>query len=368
MASTKPEWSCLNGVRIVDASQLLPGPHATSLLRQLGADVVKVEPPGTGDPTRTLSPVLFAQLNRGKRSVALDLKTSAGKAAFIDLIRDAEALVEGFRPGVMARLGLDYATLAQVNPRLVMCSISGFGQTGPYANAPGHDLNYLALGGYWSVSVQVNDQVTRPRIRLADYAASSHAALALTAAIFSARASGRGQHLDVSIHDCVMAWTAPAAWASREYVARPLESPGVMPENDLFETHDGRHLALGILENKFWLNLCEAIGSDFPALMDERFAARAGRQQHKREVNILLARIFATRTLAQWMGVLQRFDLPVSPVLDARELFDDPHVQARGMMRKMVGDRSIACRFPVRFSLGLPDDDDDVPMLGEHAR
>jgi crotonobetainyl-CoA:carnitine CoA-transferase CaiB-like acyl-CoA transferase len=368
MVSAKPEWSCLNGVKIVDASQLLPGPHATSLLKQLGADVVKVEPPGTGDPTRQLSPALFAQLNRGKRSVALDLKTPAGKAAFIELVRDADALVEGFRPGVMARLGLDYATLAEVNPRLVMCSISGFGQTGPYANAAGHDLNYLALGGFWSIPVQVNDRVTRPRIRLADYAASSHAALALTAAIFSARANGRGQHLDVSIHDCVMAWTAPAAWASREYVDHPLDSPGVMPENDLFETRDGRHLALGILENKFWLNLIEAIGAAFPALQDERFATRAGRQQHKREVNTLLARIFATRPLADWIATLQQFDLPVSPVLNARELFDDPHVQARGMVREIAADQTIACRFPVKFSLGLPDGDDNVPLPGEHER
>ena len=368
MGYAKPEWSCLKDVKIVDVSQLLPGPHATSLLRQLGADVIKVEPPGAGDPTRILSPALFAQLNRGKRSVALDLKTPAGKAAFIELIREADALVEGFRPGVMARLGLDYARLAEANPRLVMCSISGFGQTGPYAHAPGHDLNYLALGGFWSVPVQVNDRVTRPRVRLADYAASSHAALALTAAILSARATGHGQHLDVSIHDCVMAWTAPAAWASREYVDSPVDSPGVMPENDIFETRDGRHLALGILENKFWLTLREAIGADFPALMDERFATRAGRQQHKREVNTLLARIFATRPLTQWIATLQRFDLPVSPLLDANELFDDRHVRARGMVREIAADETIACRFPVKFSLGLPDSADNVPMLGEHEQ
>ncbi|MFX1677483.1 CaiB/BaiF CoA-transferase family protein [Paraburkholderia sp. A2WS-5] len=368
MSHPQTGWSCLSGVKIVDASQLLPGPHATSMLQQLGADVVKVEPPGAGDPTRQLSPALFAQLNRGKRSVALDLKTPAGKDAFIELIRDADAFVEGFRPGVMARLGLDYATLAAVNPRLVMCSISGFGQTGPYAHAPGHDLNYLALGGFWSVPVQVRERVARPRVRVADYAASSHAAVALLAAILSARATGRGQYLDVSIHDCVMAWTAPAAWAAREYVDHPLDSPGVMPENDLFETRDGRHLALGILENKFWLNLRDAIGADFPALKDERFATRAGRQQHKQEVNTLLAQIFATRSLAQWMAALQEFDLPVSPVLDARELFDDPHVQARGMVRAISADQTIACRFPVQFSLGLPDGDDHVPMPGEHER
>jgi crotonobetainyl-CoA:carnitine CoA-transferase CaiB-like acyl-CoA transferase len=336
----KLDWSCLNGV--------------------------KVEPPGTGDPARQLGGALFAQLNRGKRSVALDLKSATGNAAFLDLIRDADAVVEGFRPGVMARLGLAYATLAEANPRIVMCSISGYGQTGPYSTLPGHDLNYLALGGFWSIPVQVNDRIARPRVRLADYAASSHAALALAVAILGARQNGRGQHLDVSIHDCVMAWTAPAAWISRDYVDEPMASPAVMPENDLFETRDGRHLALGILENKFWLTLREALGADYPALMDERFASRPGRQQFKREVNTLLAQVFSERTLAEWLEVLKAFDLPVSPLLDAHELFLDPHVRARGMIREFAHDETMAMRFPVKFSAGLPDAGDTVPLLGQH--
>jgi crotonobetainyl-CoA:carnitine CoA-transferase CaiB-like acyl-CoA transferase len=362
----KPDWSCLNGVKIVDLSQLLPGPHATSLLMQLGADVIKVEPPGTGDPARQLGSAVFAQFNRGKRSVALDLKSAAGKATFLDLIRDADAVVEGFRPGVMQRLGLDYAALAEVNPRIVMCSISGFGQTGPYSALPGHDLNYLALGGFWSIPVQVSERVSRPRVRLADYAASSHAALALAVAVLSARQNGRGQHLDVSIHDCVMAWTAPAAWTSRDYAEDPLASPTVMPENDIFETRDGRYLALGILENKFWLTLREALGADYPALMDDRFASRPGRQQFKREVNALLAHVFSERTLAEWLETLGRFDLPVSPLLDSHELFRDPHVHARGMVRELAHDGSMAVRFPVKFSAGLPDASDTVPLLGQH--
>ncbi|WP_244438939.1 CaiB/BaiF CoA transferase family protein [Paraburkholderia dilworthii] len=362
----KPEWSCLNGVRVVDLSQLLPGPHATSMLMHLGADVVKVEPPGAGDPARQLGREIFAQLNRGKRSVALDLKSPAGKAAMLELVRGADAVVEGFRPGVMKRFGLDYATLAEVNPRIVMCSISGFGQTGPYAARPGHDLNYLALGGFWSIPVQVDDRVTRPRVRLADYAASSHAALALAVAVMSARQNGRGQHLDVSIHDCVLAWTASAAWTSRAYADRPLASPNVMPENDIFPTRDGRHLALGIMENKFWLNLCEALGADYPALTDDRFASRLGRQQFKREVNALLTGIFLQRTLAEWLDTLTSFDLPVSPLLDAHELFDDPHVRERGMIRELANEATMAVRFPVKFSAGLPDAGDTVPLLGQH--
>jgi len=363
----KPEWSCLRDVKIIDVSQLLPGPHATSLLMQLGADVIKVEQPGTGDTSRQLGQAVFAQFNRGKRSVALDLKTAAGRTAFLDLARGADAVVEGFRPGVMHRLGLDYDTLAAVNPAIVLCSISGFGQTGPYASHAGHDLNYLALAGYWSVPAQVEDKVSRPRARISDYAASGYAALSLAVAIMSARQHGCGQHLDVSIHDAILSWTAHGAWGARAFEGDPAQSPMVMPDNDLFETGDGRHLALGILENKFWGNLCEALGGEFPALRDARFAARGGRQRHKREVHDLLAGIFRTRSLAAWADFFASLDVPFSVALNADELFGDPHVKARGMVRHPPGENAIALNFPVKFSLGLPDGGDAVPDLGEHG-
>ncbi len=363
----KPEWSCLKDVKIIDVSQLLPGPHATALLLQLGAEVVKVEQPGVGDTSRQLGPAVFAQFNRGKRSCALDLKSKEGRAAFLDLVRDADAVVEGFRPGVMHRLGLGFDALAEINPAIVLCSISGFGQTGPYADHAGHDLNYLALAGYWSVPVQVEDKVSRPRARISDYAASGYAALALAVAVMSARQNGRGQHLDVSIHDAILSWTAHGAWAARDFAERPLASPTVMPENDIFETRDGRHLAMGILENKFWVNLCEALGADFPGLRDGRFSSRPGRQQHKPEVHGLLAGIFLTRTLAEWSEVFAPLDIPFSPSLSARELFADPHVLARSMIRPLPEEGAIALGFPVRFSLGLPQSGDGVPALGEYG-
>ncbi|AOJ65965.1 acyl-CoA transferase [Burkholderia ubonensis] len=363
----KPSWSCLNGVTIVDASQLLPGPHACALLRQLGADVVKVEPPGTGDALRRFGADAFAQFNRGKRSVALDLKTAAGRERFLALARDADAVVEGFRPGVMARLGLGYDALARVNPGIVLCSISGYGQDGPYAARPGHDLNFLAEAGYWAIPAQIDDALARPRVRLADHAAALHAALALSVAVMSARANGRGQHLDVSIHDAMCAWTAPAAWAMRGQCDAADDVRWVMPDNDLFETADGRHVALATLEDKFWNTLADALGDAFPALRDPRFAARAGRQRHKRDVSALLRAVFATRTQADWMRTLRALDLPASPLHDADELFADPHVRARGIAREVAGDGSLAVRFPVKFSLGLPDGDDHVPALGEHG-
>ncbi|WAS58531.1 CaiB/BaiF CoA transferase family protein [Burkholderia ambifaria] len=362
----KPAWSCLNDVKILDVSQLLPGPHACALLRQLGADVVKIEPPGTGDASRLLGDAVFAQFNRGKRSVMLDLKAEADRERFLALVRDADAVVEGFRPGVMARLGLGYDVLARANPRIVLCSISGYGQDGPNALRAGHDLNFLAEAGYWTIPAQLDDAVARPRVRLADYAASLHAALALSVAVMSARASGAGQHLDVSIHDTVLAWTAPAAWASRAHRMAPGDAPWVMPDNDLFETADGRHIALGILEDKFWATLGDVLGDAYPALRDSRFSRRVGRQRHKQEVGALLRDMFASRTLVEWMRALRDHDLPVSPLPDADELFADPHVQARGVMRVVPGS-ALAVRFPVKFSLGLPDGDDHVPALGEHG-
>lgn len=364
----KPEWSCLKDVTILDVSQLLPGPHAASLLAQLGADVIKIENPETGDTSRLLGPTVFAQFNRGKKSVALDLKSPEGKAAFLDLVKRADAVIEGFRPGVMHRLGLGYETLAEVNPAIVMCSISGFGQTGPYATDAGHDLNYLALSGYWAVPVQVQDKISRPRARISDFAASGYAALSLSVAIMSARQNGKGQHLDVSILDAITSWTVQGAWAARGIPTDKLvNSPTVMPENDLFETLDGRHLAMGILENKFWVNLCEVLGDEYPALRDQRFATRPQRQKHKQEVNALMVQVFAGKTLTEWSDRFANTDVPFSPVLGAAELFEDSQLIARDMVRHHPEEDLISVRFPVKFSAGLPDAQELVPALGEHT-
>ena len=362
----KPDWSCLKDVKVIDVSQLLPGPHATSLLLQLGADVIKVEQPGTGDSSRMLGEAIFAQFNRGKRSIALNLKDPVDKAAFLELVRHCDAVVEGFRPGVMQRLGLGYEDLAKVNPAIVMCSISGFGQTGPYAAHAGHDLNYLAMAGYWSIPVQVEDKIARPKVRMSDYAASAYAALSLSVAIMSARQQGIGQHLDVSVHDAILSWTAQMAWLARGFEHNSVASPTVMPENDIFQTRDGRYLALGILENKFWVTLCDVLGEEFSQLRDERFATRMSRFGRKQAVNDMLKEVFLSRTLEQWTETFAGHDLPFSPLLTASELFDDPHVQARGTVRVLPEDRTISVRFPVKFSRGLPDSDPAVPALGEY--
>lgn len=354
----------LGGLTVLDLGQLHPGPYTAMLLGQLGATVIKVEKP-QGDTARQLGAETFAKYNRGKQSISLDFTREEDRRILLQLAARSDVLIEGFRPGVMARMGLDYTRLAQANPRIVMCSISGFGQTGPYAQRPGHDVNYLALSGYWAVPSQVRDVMGRPRLRLSDYCAAMHAALAILAAVHDARVSGVGQHLDVSIHDALTAWMAPALQAMNGPAGAAIDNlPHVMPDNDVFETADGRHLALGILEEAFWQNLCEALAPDCPELTAETYRTRAGRLGDKRALNDRLRTLFASRSLAYWEGLFRGRDIPWAPVLLHDEVFDDPHVRQRGVFAETADGPRVA--FPVKFSKPLPEQPAAVPELDEN--
>lgn len=356
--------TCLSGLIVLDLGQLHPGPHTALLLGQLGATVIKVERPDVGDTARTLGTDTFAKYNRGKRSIALDLKNEQDKAILLRLVKRSHALIEGFRPGVMARLDLGFDELKEVNPALVMCSISGFGQTGPYAQRPGHDLNYLALAGYWAVPSQLEDVIGRPRVRLSDYCGSMYAALSLVVAMMTARQTGQGQHLDVSLHDAMMAWTVPGIDVMERHTGKDTSQMGhVMPDNDLFVTADGRYIALGILEEKFWENLRAKLQAGFPEIMSSSYDTRASRMAHKPDLSRLLKRIFSSKTLADWEEQFLGADIPFSPVLEYDEVLNDPHVVMRGMFSRQEDSASIAVGFPVKFSNGLPKQSRQVPGL-----
>lgn len=359
--------SCLTGQVVLDLGQLHPGPHTAMLLQQLGATVIKVERPQVGDSGRALGADTFAKYNRGKLSIALDLKKADDQAVLKGLARRSQALIEGFRPGVMGRLGVGYEALREVNPALVLCSISGFGQTGPYAQRAGHDLNYLALAGYWAVPSQVDDHTGRPNVRLSDYCGSMYAALSLVVAMMTARLSGQGQHLDVSLHDAMTAWTIPGIDSMVRKTGKDIAKMGhVMPDNDLFATADGRFIALGILEEKFWDNLRDALAPDCPALGASDFASRPGRLRHKRRLNAMLKALFATKTLGQWAEQFGTRDIPWSPVLEYDELLDDPHVVARGVSRPADDGGSRVVDFPVKFSGGTVPHGGPAPALDGH--
>jgi alpha-methylacyl-CoA racemase len=293
----------LAGVSVLDLSVWRPGPYATSLLSGLGADVLKVEPP-TGDPMRHY-PELFDAVNGGKRSIALDLKRPEDKDRVWDLAGRADVLVEGFRPGVMARFGLDAATVRASHPRLVYCSISGYGQQGERAQWPGHDVNYQAWAGSLSPEGQLPDM---PPLPIADLASGVTAAMGICAALLGRAHHGQGTFLDVSMTHVLATWTGAAS--TRSATSEP--GPSAVPGYGLYATADQRQVALGVVnEDHFWAGLCTELALDQFAPLD--FAARSARGV---AINQLVADAIATRERDDLVTALSLAGVPVAPVLD----------------------------------------------------
>lgn len=324
----------LDDLIVLDLTRLLPGPFATLQLADLGARVIKIESPRGGDYARWSPPLggnmsaIFAALNRDKESVALDLKTPAGKAALEQLARRADILVESFRPGVMARLGLDAEHLSSINPRLIYCAISGYGQSGPLAHRAGHDLNYVALAGLANVTGAEGTPVT-PGVQSADIAGGAlYGVVGILAALIERGRTGRGRIVDASMTDGV------AGLGLMLHARQHLEGGPVGPGEDvlagdrpayrIWACKEG-HLAVGALEPKFWIKLCSALGC--PEFAHDGLAT--GR--HKAPVEARLAEIFATRTRDEWVEHLAAYDVCVEPVLTVEEARQTPHAKARGL-------------------------------------
>lgn len=314
----------LSGMRVLDLSQQLPGPYATFLLAALGAAVTKVEPPA-GDAARALDPQMFARVNAGKTAVVVDLKTDAGRRALDELVAEHDVFVEGFRPGVAARLGCDAGTLHAIRPDLVHCSISGAGQSGPLAGHPTHDLSLQAMAG---ALAGVGD-VSRIGVPWVDLATGTSAALAITAAWHA----GRGVHLDMSMLDAAVAWSRvkPAAL-----------DPEPEPTYGTVRTAEGGYVVVALLEDAMWVRLCSALGWDDWA-GDPRLAHYVDRRRHGREIRERLERDLGQLTVPQVVALAARHDLPLGPV----DTSTDP-----------VTREQVASRFPeggARDHLPLPE-------------
>lgn len=358
-----PDIKPLSGCRVLDLSMLLPGPYCTWQLASFGAEVIKIEPPA-GDPVRALNPAMFAMLNRGKRSVVLDFKQPQDRETFLCMVVHADMVVEGFRPGTLDRLGLSVQTLMDIRPQLVVGSISGFGWSGPYRDHPGHDIGFLSLTGYFAVPSQLDPQLTRPQVRLADLAAGQSAALALTMAWMQAQKTGQGSHVDASIFDATMAWTAPMM-LSTQPDQTPEQLPHVMADSALYRTADGRHLCIATLEDKFWNNFAAAVQDLAPALSDPRWQTRAGRDLHKRVLAEALSAAIASQTLHTWMARLAEVDTAVTPVYSGREALDDPQARARGFFQERAADGLPEIVFPALFNGQKWPHSGLVPALGQ---
>lgn len=355
--------AALDGINVLELALQYPGPYCSTLLSGLGARVIKVERPGVGDAARR-RPAFFDTINRNKKSLTLDLKTEAGKEIFYRLVENMDVITEGFRPGVTARLGIDYATLSNINPRLVYCSISGFGQDGPYHDLPGHDLNYMSLSGMLHYFRDAQDQPILPGVAIADLSAAMFAVIGIMAALTSRQKSGRGQYVDVSMLDGLLSWmgTNLSLFANTGKTTKQRDAG-----YGLFETADGKQLALGIAhENWFWDRLCQVMGlenlKEIPGLE---------RNQRRTELVPQLQAVFLQKPLAEWLTLLQSADIPATAVLDMDEVLHNEHAQARGMLTEITspaGEKSVQTGFPVKFSPALVvQPSAHVPTLGENT-
>jgi alpha-methylacyl-CoA racemase len=371
MTPTTP--SALEGIKVLELARVAPAELPGMMLADMGADVLKIETPSDeyadDDAKRKAA---FAYVNRNKRSIALNLKAPEGQAVLKKLTAGADVIVEGFRPGVMKRLGADYETLAAVNPRLVYCSLSGFGQTGPYRDMPAHDLNYLAIAGALGLIGEAERPPAIPLNLVADYAgASMHGLAGVLLALFARERTGKGQHVDVSYLDTTISLLAatPGLWdffRSGRWPARGVGAlAGSYPYYTTYETSDGKLLSIGCTEPWLWQNFCRAIGREDLAKAalhsgDFQNAADDAAVSAKREV----AAIIRTKTRDDWFAFLKDKDVCVGPVYDPPETFADPQVKAREMIVEIDDPRLAAPVKQAGIALKLSDTPGSIRRLG----
>jgi formyl-CoA transferase len=369
----------LADIRVVDFSRVLAGPYCTMLLADLGADVIKIENPIGGDDTRQWGPpwldgqsAYYLSVNRNKRSIALDLKQPKDLEIAHRLAEAADVLVENFKVGGMVGFGLDYETLSKSNPGLVYCSITGYGQDGPYADRPGYDFILQAEGGLMSITGPREGQPSKVGVAIVDITAGLFASHAILAALHHREKTGQGQHIDVALLDAQLGWLANVA---QNYLVsgQPPKRygnahPNIVPY-ETFETADG-WLALGVGNDRQYERLCD-IANRMDLWEDERFQTNPERVEHRRDLLPLWQAVFLTRTTADWVGTLTQAGIPVGPINDIPAALSHPQTIARQMVQEVKRDGGQPVRLvgPVAKLSRTPSEiSTPPPTLGEHTR
>ena len=358
----------LAGITVVDFSELLPGPFFTQSLAEMGARVVKIERPPHGDNVRRMGPGVFDAVNRGKQSLLVDLKDEAGRAEVHALIATADIVVESYRPGVMARLGFDAARLCAEFPRLVYVSLSGYGQEGPWAGLPGHDINYLAAAGVLAVSgVPDGGPAQSFGLPVADLCGAMYALSSTLAALYQRARTGQGQYLDVALADCALHWMNPRVGAWRESGAIALEAQReatlVKPAYGAFACRGGRHVSIAALEDHFWARLCDAL--DLAPYGGDEFRAMKARKDVAVSINRRIAELLADREADEVFALLQRHDVPAAPVVEPSHVSGLPQFAHRDKFE--AGSLLPVARYPVAMAGMVPGGLGGAPAL-DNAR
>ena len=330
----------LKSLKVLDFSTLLPGPYATLMMADMGADVLRVESPTRPDLVRALPPMditgnsaAHSYLNRNKKAIALDLKSPDAKSIIHALLAEYDVVIEQFRPGVMTRLGLDYETLKQINPKLIYCSITGYGQTGPLKDRAGHDINYLALSGVADYSRRKGERPVPQGVQIADIAGGSHhAVMAVLAAVIERSQTGEGQHLDISMTDCAFSLNAMFAAGMLGGDVEPQAESTMLNGGsfyDYYETSDERYMSVGSLEPQFLMQLCDA-------LEIKHLIGKAGSKKAEdiEEFKTAIADKMKTQSFAHWVDAFAKLDCCVEPVLTFKEASEQPHAQERHWLSK----------------------------------
>jgi len=374
----------LTGITILDLSRLLPGPYCSMILADLGANVIKIESHLLGDPTRMVPPHVGAQscyflsVNRNKKSIALNLRRAAGRQVFLEMAREADVIIEGFRPGRAKRLGIGYEDVQALKPDIVYCSLSGYGQDGPLRDRPGHDINYAALAGLLDLLSLPGKEGVLPGVQLADMAGALFAAIGILAALGARDRRGEGAYVDASMFDGALSL---ATFAAAPLMGEePLSDPrleyltGSFPCYNVYRTKDERRMTLGALEPVLWSDFCEAIGRR--DLVPKQFPHESEREAVISE----LQHVFVERTRAEWIEFLSDKNLACEPVNTIEEALSSPQVRERGMLWEMdhpTAGRLKQIGLPLRSVLstseGLRSSPDEPrtaalpPLLGQHT-
>lgn len=337
----------LSGIRILDLSRLLPGPYLTQLLADLGAEVIKVETPLAGDHARLAPPEMglgnmYETINQGKKSLALNYRNPRGRELFLQLAANADVVLEGFRPTIADKYGIGYDDVCAVKPDIVYCSLSGYGQAGPYQQRAGHDFNYLSVGGAFSLNGRPGEKPIPYGLPVADLSGGMLAAIAILGALVGRGRSSQGMYLDMALLDGVISWVTPLAlsayFSGLDVRAGTHPLLGGRAFFNIYETSDGKYLTLAAIEPHFWGDFCKTIGRTD---MIER--------QFEPALSAELEAIFLQKTRAEWLALFADNDACVEPVNSVEEMLADPQVQARGYVR-MEGGKPVGMHSPFGFA------------------